>query len=424
MSASFNRRHFVHTTAILTAAGTLRAAQKADSAETLRIGLVGCGGRGTGAASQALGAEYNGKLVAMADVDPKQIEGSINSLSQKFPDRVAVSPEMRFVGLDGYQKLLQSGVDVVLLASPPGFRPLHLQAAVDAGKHIFCEKPMAVDSVGYRMAMAAVEKAKQKRLNLVAGFCWRYSTSRKEAFSRVLGGDIGRLLSVYATYHTGPVKPMPSASVRPAGMADVEWQVRNWYNFSWLSGDSLVEQAVHSVDKICWAMGDKPPQNCIGTGGRQIAAEDGNIFDHFHAAYEWENGLICNMASRQIKGAQGHNQDIIRGEKGALVIGKGGAPFIEGEKRWRFRGEEKNMYDLEHEALFESIRKGGVLNDGDRMMLSTLVAIMGREAAYTGQLVSWEQMLKSTQDLAPDDLKWGDAFTPTPMPRPGVTKLV
>ena len=130
------------------------------------------------------------------------------------------------------------------------------------------------------------------------------------------------------------------------------------------------------------------------------------------------------MASRQIKGAQGHNQDIIRGEKGALVIGKGGAPFIEGEKRWRFRGEEKNMYDLEHEALFESIRKGGVLNDGDRMMLSTLVAIMGREAAYTGQLVSWEQMLKSTQDLAPDDLKWGDAFTPTPMPRPGVTKLV
>ena len=424
MSASFNRRHFVHTTAILTAAGTLRAAQKADSAETLRIGLVGCGGRGTGAASQALGAEYNGKLVAMADVDPKQIEGSINSLSQKFPDRVAVSPEMRFVGLDGYQKLLQSGVDVVLLASPPGFRPLHLQAAVDAGKHIFCEKPMAVDSVGYRMAMAAVEKAKQKRLNLVAGFCWRYSTSRKEAFSRVLGGDIGRLLSVYATYHTGPVKPMPSASVRPAGMADVEWQVRNWYNFSWLSGDSLVEQAVHSVDKICWAMGDKPPQSCIGTGGRQIAAEAGNIFDHFHAAYEWDNGLICNMASRQIKGAQGHNQDVIRGEKGALIIGKGGAPFIDGEKRWRFRGEEKNMYDLEHEALFESIRKGGVLNDGDRMMLSTLVAIMGREAAYTGQLITWEQMLKSSQDLAPDDLKWSDAFTPSPMPRPGVTKLV
>lgn len=423
MSASINRRHFVHTTAILTAAGSLRAAQKADSSETLRIGLVGCGGRGTGAASQALGAEYNGKLVAMADVDPKQIEGSINSLSQKFPDRVSVSPEHRFVGLDGYQKLLQSDVDVVLLASPPGFRPMHLQAAVDAGKHIFCEKPMAVDAVGYRMAMAAVEKAKAKKLNLVAGFCWRYSTSRKEAFSRVLGGDLGRVLSIYATYHTGPVKPMPSASIRPAVMADVEWQVRNWYNFSWLSGDSLVEQAVHSVDKVCWAMGDKPPQSCIGTGGRQIAAEGGNIFDHFHAAYEWDNGVICNMASRQIKGAQGHNQDIIRGEKGSLIIGKGGAPFIDGEKRWRFRGEEKNMYDLEHEALFESIRKGSVINDGERMMLSTLVAIMGREAAYTGELITWNQMLQSSQDLAPDDLKWGDSFTPTPMPLPGVTKF-
>jgi predicted dehydrogenase len=301
---------------------------------------------------------------------------------------------------------------------------MHLQAAVDAGKHIFCEKPMAVDTIGYHMAMAAVKKAKEKKLNLVAGFCWRYSTSRMEAFKRALGGDIGKITSVYATYHTGPVKPMPPASGRPAGMSDVEWQVRNWYNFSWLSGDSLVEQAVHSVDKVCWAMGDKPPMNCIGTGGRQIKAEDGNIFDHFHAAYEWENGVMCNMASRQIKGCQGHNQDIIRGEKGVLTIGKGGAPFIDGPKRWRFRGEEKNMYDLEHEALFNSIRKGEVINDGDRMMLSTLVAIMGREAAYTGQLITWDQMLACTQDLAPDTLKWGDSFKPAPMPMPGVTKFL
>ncbi len=424
MPSSIHRRQFVQTTAILTAAATLRAQKKADSQETLRIGLVGCGGRGTGAASQALGAEYNGKLVAMADVDLKQIDSSIQSLSQKFPDRVEVSPDKKFVGLNAYQKLIDSGVDVVLLASPPGFRPLHLQAAVEAGKHIFCEKPMAVDTVGYHMAMAAVKKAKEKKLNLVAGFCWRYSTSRVEAFKRVLDGDIGKISSIFATYHTGPVKPMPPASGRPPGMSDVEWQVRNWYNFSWLSGDSLVEQAVHSVDKICWAMGDKPPQSCIATGGRQIPAEGGNIFDHFHAAYEWENGIICNMASRQIKGCQGNNQDIIRGDKGVLVIGRGGAPFIDGAKRWRFRGEEKNMYDLEHEALFAAIRKGEVINDGDRMMLSTLVGIMGREAAYTGQLVSWDQILACTQDLAPDELNWGDSFTPTPMPMPGVTKLL
>lgn len=429
-ASSLSRRDFARTSggvllapAILTAAGTLRAQQKADSNETLRIGLVGCGGRGTGAAAQALGAEYNGKLVAMADVDEKQMEGAIKTLSDKFPDRVDVKPDKKFVGLDAYQKLIDSGVDVVLLASPPGFRPAHLTAAVDAGKHIFCEKPMAVDSVGYHVAMAAVNKAKAKKLNIVAGFCWRYSTSRKEAFSRVLEGQIGKVTSIFASYHTGPVKPMPPASGRPAGMSDVEWQVRNWYNFSWLSGDSIVEQAVHSVDKICWAMGDKAPLNCIGTGGRQIKAEDGNIFDHFHAAYEWDNGLICHLANRQIKGCQGHNQDVIRGEKGVLIIGKGGAPFIDGEKRWRFKGEEKNMYDLEHEALFNAIRKGEVINDGDRMMLSTLVGIMGREAAYTGQLLTWQNMLDCTQDLAPDSLKWGDSFTPTPMPLPGVTKF-
>lgn len=426
MTSILTRRQFAQTTgaaAILTTASSLRAQQKADSSETLRIGLVGCGGRGTGAASQALGADYNAKIVAMADVDEKQIEGSINSLAQKYPDRVDVKPDKKFIGLDAYQKLIDSGVDVVLLASPPGFRPLHLMAAVDAGKHIFAEKPMAVDTIGYHLAMAAVKKAAEKKVNIVAGYCWRYSTSRKEAFSRLHEGQIGDVTSILATYHTGPVKPMPPASGRPAGMSDVEWQVRNWYNFSWLSGDSIVEQAVHSVDKLCWAMGDKPPLSCIATGGRQIPAEDGNIFDHFHAAYEWGNGIYCHLANRQIKGCQGHNQDIIRGEKGALIIGKGAAPFIDGPKRWRFKGEDKNMYDLEHEALFNAIRKGEVINDGDRMMLSTLVGIMGREAAYTGQLLTWQQMLDCTQDLAPDSLKWGDSFKPTSMPMPGITKF-
>ena len=426
MSTLYNRRQFAQTTgtaAIITAASTLRAEQKADSQETLRIGLVGCGGRGTGAASQALGADYNAKIVAMADVDMKQIETSIGSLSQKFPDRVDVKPEKRFIGMDAYQKLIDSGVDVVLLASPPGFRPLHLMAAVDAGKHIFAEKPMAVDTIGYHMAMAAVKKAKEKKLNLVAGFCWRYSTSRKEAFQRVADGQIGKVTSILATYHTGPVKPMPPASARTPEMSDVEWQVRNWYNFSWLSGDSIAEQAVHSIDKIVWAMGDTPPVSCIATGGRQIPSEGGNIYDHFHAAFEWGNGLMCHLANRQIKGCTGHNQDIIRGEKGVLIIGKGGAPFIDGPKRWRWRAEEKNMYDLEHEALFNAIRKGEVINDGDRMMLSTLVGIMGREAAYTGQLLTWDQMLACTQDLAPDNLKWTDSFTPTPMAMPGVTKF-
>jgi predicted dehydrogenase len=431
ISKSLPRRRFLsHSSAaiaapvILTAAGSLRAQQKADSDETLRIGLVGCGGRGTGAAAQALGADYNSKLVAVADVLPSQIEGTLKSLDQKFPDRVSVDPEHQFVGLDSYQKLIDSGVDVVLLASPPGFRPIHLQAAVDAGKHVFCEKPMAVDAIGYHLAMAAVEKAKQKNLSLVAGYCWRYSPSRMEAFKRLQDGDIGDVRAMFATYYTGPVKPMPEASARSADMSDVEWQIRNWYNFSWLSGDSIVEQAVHSVDKICWAMGDTPPKSCVGTGGRQIPARGGNIYDHFHAAYDWGNGIICHLGSRQIKGCHNETTDTIQGTQGVLTIGKGNAPMIEGTKRWRFRGEEKNMYDAEHEALFEAIRKGNSINDGPRMMLSTLVGILGREAAYTGQNISWQQILDSKQDLAPDDLTWDSSFQPGPLPQPGITPFI
>ena len=428
----FSRRHFIQlggsgllaAPAILTATGSLRAAEKADSQETLKIGLIGCGGRGTGAAAQALGADYNTQLVAVADILDTQIEATIKGLSEKFADRIKVTPDKRFVGLDAYQKLIDCGVDVVLLATPPGFRPMHLTAAVEAGKHIFCEKPMAVDAVGYRVAQAAVEKAKQKKLNLVAGFCWRYSTSRLEAFKRLQDGAIGDITGIFATYYTGPVKPMPADSARDPKWSDVEWQLRNWYNFSWLGGDSIVEQAVHSIDKLCWAMGDKPPQACVGTGGRQIAAESGNIFDHFHAAYEWDNNILCHLGSRQIKGCFSGTMDMIKGTKGTLTIGKGPSPIIDGPERWRFRGEEKNMYDLEHEALFNSIRKGEVINNGDRMMLSTLVGIMGREAAYTGQRITWQQMLDSKQDLAPDNLTWADSFTPTPMPRPGETKFV
>lgn len=436
--AELSRRAFIRQStgaamapAVITAATTLRAQQKADSKnDTLRLGLIGCGGRGTGAAANALGADYNMNLVAVADAFESQADNTIASLSKKFEGRIKVEPDKKFTGMDAYQKLLQSGVDVVVLATPPGFRPQHLAAAVEAGKHIFCEKPMAVDAAGYRVAMEAVRKAKEKKLNLVAGFCWRYSTSRMEAFKRLHDGQAGAITSIFSTYYTGPVKPMQPASGRPAGMGDVEWQMRNWYNFSWLCGDSIVEQAVHSIDKIVWAMGDKPPVSCIATGGRQIPSEGGNIFDHFHAAYEWDGGVIAHLGCRQITGCQGDNSDYIQGTKGRLVI-KSNGPVIDGEQRWRFRGDEKSMYDLEHDALFAALRKGEPVNDGDRMMLSTLVGIMGREAAYTGQRLAWEgsgpdaplAMLTSKQDLAPDTLKFGDKFDPGPVPRPGVTKF-
>lgn len=428
------RRHFVRSStgvlfapAILTAATTLRAQQKADSSETIKIGLIGCGGRGSGAANQALAAyDKNSKLVAIADVQETQIDKSLANLTAIHGERVAVAPEHRFTGLDGYQKLLAMDVDVVVLATPPGYRPLHLTAAVEAGKHIFCEKPMAVDVAGYHVAMAAVAKAKEKKLCVVAGFCWRYDLARQEAFKRIADGEIGDIIAATHTYHTGPVKPMPKADTRPEGMSDVEWQIRNWYNFSWLSGDGLVEQAVHSVDKLCWAQKDLPPVAAVGVGGRQIPAEGGNIFDHFHVAYEFPNNVICHMASRQIPNCHGETNDIITGTKGKLLIGKvgGGEPMIEGAKRWRWKGQKKDMYQVEHDVLFEAVRHGNVVNDGDRMMNSTLVAILGRTAAYTGKRITWDELLKSGQDLAPEEkLVWNDKFAPTGMPMPGITKV-
>lgn len=284
--------------AVITAATTLRAQQKADSNETLRIGLIGCGGRGTGAASQALQADYNARLVAVADVFEKQMDTAIASLSAKTPDRVTVSPEHRFVGLDAYQKLLASEVDVVILATPPGYRPLHLTAAVEAGKHLFCEKPMAVDAVGYHVAMAALAKAKEKKLNVTAGFCWRYNTSRRESFKRLKDGQFGDLMSYFGTYYGGPIRLVPAASSRRPEQTDLAWQLASWNSFSWLSGDNYVEQAVHSVDKLMWAMGDQPPVSCIATGGRQTPAEGGNIFDHFHVAYEFANGVMGHIAGQ------------------------------------------------------------------------------------------------------------------------------
>ena len=430
-SSPLSRRHFLRTgtgslfaPAIITAAGTLRSAEKADSSETLKIGLIGCGGRGSGAANQALSAyDKNSRLVAIADVQDTQIEKALGNLTAIHGERVSVAPEMRFTGLDGFQKLLATDVDVVILATPPGFRPMHLTAAVEAGKHIFCEKPMAVDAVGYRMALAAVEKAKQKKLNLVAGFCWRYDVARVEAFKRLFDGDIGEVVASSHTYHTGPVKPMPKADTRPAGMADVEWQVRNWYNFSWLGGDGLVEQAVHSIDKLCWGQKDLPPIAAVGVGGRQIPAEGGNIFDHFHVAYEFPNNTVCHIASRQIPNCYGETADVITGTKGKLLIGmKGAEAMVDAEKRWRWKGQKKDMYQIEHDVLFESIRHGQVVNNGDRMLNSTMVAILGRTAAYTGKRITWDEMIKSTLDLAPEEtLKWGDSFNPTPMPMPGVT---
>jgi myo-inositol 2-dehydrogenase/D-chiro-inositol 1-dehydrogenase len=391
----------------------------------IKVGLVGCGGRGSGAASQALAADDKTELVALADVEQQQIDGCLRSLRriQKTADRVKVEPSKAYLGLDAYQKVIDSGVDVVLLATPPGFRPRHLAAAIAAIKHVFCEKPCGTDSPGVRSVLATTEKAREKNLSLVAGFCWRYNNMIQETFDHIEKGDIGRIVAYYATYYTNPVKPMPPASTRPAGMSDVEWQIRNWYNFVWLCGDSLVEQAVHSVDKVAWAMHDQPPESCVGVGGRTIPAEGGNIYDHFEVNYIYPNGARAFIANRQIVGCYNENSDYIMGTDGVCTIGRA-QPKIEGKTNWSFTGQQYNMYQREHDLLFAAIRKNQPMNDGKRLATSTLLAIMGRMAAYTGQQVTWDQALNSQDKLVPDQLDWNGKLEVRPRAEPGITKLI
>ncbi len=423
------RRDFLKASALGTILATgFPGILSAQSTKAIKVGLIGCGGRGTGAASQALNADDYSELTAVADVYQERIDESLNQLRTvsdgKISHKVKVDKKNQFVGLDAYQKLIDSGVDVVLLATPPGFRPQHIRAVVEAGKHVFCEKPVAVDAPGVRDVLESVKLAKQKNISLVSGFCWRYSNYIKETFEQIESGAIGDIVAYYATYYTSPVKPMPDASERPSGMSDVEWQIRNWYNFGWLCGDSLVEQAVHSVDKVAWAMKDAPPVSCVATGGRQIPAKGGNIFDHFEVNYLYPNNVRAFVACRQMEGCYNENSDYILGTKGSATIGRGPLPRIEGEKKWTFQGTKYDMYQAEHDALFASIRQGKPLNDGARMVTSTMLAIMGRMAAYTGQQVTWDQAMNSKERLGPDKVEWNMSLPVAPMSLPGRNKVI
>ena len=422
------RRDFLKTSAAAGAilgapailSGNLFAAQDSD---TLRVGLVGCGGRGSGAAEQALSADPNVVLTAMGDAFEEKIQPSLNELRKKHAERVKVTPDKCFAGLDAYQKVIESGVDVVLLCSPPGFRPAHLKAAVAAGKHVFCEKPMATDAPGVRSVIESGKLAKQKNLALVAGFCWRYDLARREFYRRIHDGALGEIRAVYATYFTTPVKPMPPASQRPKDMGDLEWQMRNWYNFVWISGDGLVEQACHSVDKIAWAMKDATPLKAVAVGGRTNPNHEGNIFDHMFITYEFENDVRAFMGQRQTTNCHSDNSDYLMGEKGFGKIAGWSDPVIRAKELWRYRGEKVNMYQQEHNELFASIRKGAPINDSEWMAHSTMLAIMGRMAAYTGQEVTWDEAFNSKEQLVPEKLDWKMNLASPSMAIPGFTKV-
>jgi predicted dehydrogenase len=394
-----------------------------DAAAPLKIGLIGCGGRGTGAASQALNADPNVKLWAVADAFASQANGCLGHL-KRFGPRIDVAAERRFVGLDAYQDLLASGVDVVILTTPPAFRPLHFRAAVEAGKHVFAEKPMAVDVAGVKSVIESARLAKQKNLTVQHGFCWRFSPNTRAGYQKVLAGDLGGVVSIYGTYMGGVPKPSTSVDQRKPEWADVEWQLRNWLGHQWLSGGPVLEQAIHTVDKIAWAMNDVAPIAARGGGGRTQRTDDGNVWDHYEVTFEYPGGVFCHLGQRQFNGAFSEVMDRVFCEKGTLesperVLTKDRS----GKLTWAFRGDTTDMYQVCHNEWFAAIRSGTALNTGEYMANSTMLGILAREAAHTGERVTWEQLWKAEQDFAPDTLKLSDAFPVQPVAKPGVTKL-
>ncbi len=425
-----SRRNFLKTTTAAVA-GSLAIARGAHAAgdETLKVGLIGCGGRGTGAAINALNAGKNNKLVAMSDAFEDRLKSSLGRIKKSKPDQVAVDDDHCFVGFDGYKKLIDS-VDVVLLATPPHFRPMQLKAAIDAGKHVFCEKPVAVDAPGIRSVLATAEEAEKKKLNIVSGLCWRYHPAVTETMQRIVDGEIGDVLSIQETYLTGTLWHRG----RQPDWTEMTFQMRNWYYFTWLSGDFNTEQHVHSLDKGTWAMGDEPPIAAWGLGGRQVRTDPkfGDIYDHHAVVYEYANGTRMHSYCRQMGHCWNDVTDNFAGSKGrATVLNKHSIYDLKGKTKWSYRGRGGNMYDLEHEALFNAIRTGKPINNGRYMAISTMLAIIGRMCDYTGQRITWDQALNSTEHLAPNEYSF-DAEPPVlqgpdgkyPIATPGVTKLV
>jgi myo-inositol 2-dehydrogenase / D-chiro-inositol 1-dehydrogenase len=430
-----SRRDFLNSSSTAALGGALASAvsfpailHAQNAGDKLKLGWVGCGGRGTGAINQALQADSNVELWSMGEVFRDKIDSSLETIQKQFDQesgKINVAEERKFVGLDAYQKVIDSGVDVVILTTSPGFRPQHIKAAVDAGKHVFCEKPMAVDGPGLRSVMESVKKAKEKKLAMVDGFVWRWTYANRDAYAKLHEGAIGDIQAIYASYYTGSVDRYPKWN-RQNTQTDLEWMLRRWYYFTWLSGDHVVEQAVHSVDKIMWAMQDQPPTSCICTGGRQVKTgeEYGHIYDHFCAEYRWEGGVRGYLFTRQIDKCYNENADTVSGTKG-IYQGESGSKrhVILGENRWRWQGQSNNGYQTEHDEMYASIRAGNPINTGDRFCSTTLAAIMARMAAYTGKEITWDMALNSEEDTFPKDLKWDSKIPMPPVAMPGITQF-
>jgi predicted dehydrogenase len=405
------RRSFLKTTgqaaAGLSLLGGLAIERGAHAAgdDTIKLALVGCGGRGSGAADQAL-STGNVKLVALADTFEGRLKSSLQELKKKHPDQVDVEGVHQYVGFDAYKKAIAQA-DVVILATPPGFRPQHFEEAVAQGKHTFLEKPLATDSVGVRRVLAVNEEAKKKGLKIGTGFQRHHHAGYVEAFQRIRDGAIGEILAVRVYWRGGSRGGQP----RLAGETELQYQIRNWYFFTYLSGDHIVEQHCHNIDVGNWFKGTHPIR-ANGIGGRQsrTSKECGQIYDHHYVEFEYQHGTRMFSQCSQFPAKWGRVSEAILGTKGTAEFNNDRSVFlIEGAAPWRFQGQAKNPYQVEHDDFFAAIRNGDSYNETDHAALSTMTAIMGRMATYSGGEVEWDEAFNCQVSLMPPELNWESA---------------
>ncbi len=423
-----NRREFLKTSGMVIGAAALdtplKAAGLAQKNKTLNVGLIGCGGRGTGAVFQALQADPDVKVTALADVFDNNLQATLTALKGKYGDRIDVSEDRAFVGFDSYEKLIKSKVDVVLLCTPPSFRPAHLALAIKEGKHVFCEKPVAVDIPGVHIVEDAVKLAKQKKLCVMSGFCFRYSFPNRELVSRVHQGAIGDIDAI-STFRLGGELTYREPA---AGSSELEQQIRNWFYYQRYSGDMIVEQTVHSIDFMNWILKEKVPTKVTAMGGRQSRPWNkfGNVYDHFTVEYVYEDGFRGFHFGRQQNGTTPRNTIEAIGTKGRIDVALNTSYQIFGEQPWKNVAQLNNMYQTEHDELFKAIRENRVIADGDYMANSTLMAIWGRASAYSGKTISYDEIINSKEVLGPpvEDYGWDMKVDDLPIARQGVYKFV
>ena len=413
-----SRRSFLQTTAAASAAIALSqiatVAHAQSSSDKIKVGLIGCGGRGSGAAQDCMTSNDGVELIAMADMFPDHMSDAKRKLKEALGAKYAVSDENCFLGFDAYKKVLAMDVDLVILATPPGFRPGHIAAAVDAGKHVFAEKPVATDPVGARSVMESAKKFKEKKLAFVCGTQRRHQASYLDIIGRIHEGAIGDLTGGSCYWNCGGLWMHP----REGGWSDMEWQLRNWLYFTWLSGDHICEQHVHNLDVMNWCLKDHPV-SAYGMGGRQVRTDPayGHIFDHFTIEYTYPSGAKITSMCRQMDGTDPRVSEYLVGTRGKADPG---GWIRAGEQSYKHKGQPGILgpYQQEHKDLITSIRQGEPLNEAQRIAESTMTAIMGRLSAYTGKEITWDQMMDSKLNLFPEKLEMGPLAVP-PVAVPG-----